>query len=256
MISAERRKRIYELALQRGSVSVSELAHELDAAENTIRADLDAMDKEGKLVRSRGGAVLKESGQPALPYSQIRDANMQQKALIAAAAVQFLPESGPVFINAGTTTYQLCLRFSELHKFDLTTNSPEIALYATGRGLDVSLVGGKLIAESMETDGSLDIEMLESVYWDAAFIGLTAIDIEHGITSINIPCSQMEAAVMRNSRLVVGLCDSSKLGRFARARAGDITMLNVLITDSGADPEMIKSIREMGVEVIVAEVEG
>lgn len=255
MIAAERRKRIYELALQRGSVSVSELAQELDAAENTIRSDLDSMDREGKLVRSRGGAVVRETGQPVLPYSQIRDSNMQLKAHIAAAAVQFLPEAGSVFINAGSTTHQLCLRLSELHKFDLTTNSPEIALYAVGRGMEVSLVGGKIIAESQETDGSLNGEMLEGVYWDAVFIGLTALDIEHGITSINIPCSHMEASVMRNSRLVVGLCDSSKIGRFARARAGDISMLNILITDSGADPEFLRLVREMGVEVIVAETE-
>jgi len=253
MIALERRKRIYEIALTRGAVGVTELAAMFSAAENTIRTDLGVLEQEGKLVRSRGGAMLKETGQPVPPYQQVRDANMLQKSWIAEAAAAYLPRTGSIFINAGSTTNQLALRILDSHGFEVFTNSPEIATYlASNRRIPVSLIGGKIVSESMETDGSFSTDLLNGMYWDAAFVGITAVDMEHGITSINLACAQMEAMVMRNSRMVIGLCDSSKLGRFSRARAGDIEMINVLVTDFEADSRIVEAIEALGVTVVKA----
>lgn len=253
MIALERRKRIYELALQKGAVGVAELASLLDAAENTIRADLSYLENEGKLIRSRGGAVLRESAQPMPPYQQVRDANMLSKSWIAEAALAYIPQSGSVFINAGTTAHQLAIRIPDSSAIDLFTNSPDIAMYlASNKHLPVSLIGGRMVQESMETDGSFSRDLLGNIYWDAAFIGITALDIEHGITSINIACARMEASIIDNSRLAVGLCDSSKLGKFSRVRSCDINKLDVLITDTDADPRLLGKITDLGVRVITA----
>ena len=256
MIAAERRRKIYEWALQRGSVSVSELAGALDVAENTIRYDLDALAREGKLVRSHGGAVVKEAGLPVPPYPQIRETNMLQKSWIASAAAQLLPESGCVFINAGSTTYQLVLRLQERHRIEIATNSPEIAIYlVSNTSVEVDLMGGRMVRDSLETDGSLSADALDKLYWDIAFVGLSAIDIDHGITSINLQCAALERQVMKDSRKVIGLCDSSKLGRFGRAKVGEVNLLDILITDNGAKPAVIEALEVRGVQVITAEPE-
>lgn len=253
MIALERRKRIYEIALQKGAVAVTELAAMLSAAENTIRTDLMYLEKEGKLIRSRGGAVLKENGQPMPPYQQVRDSNMLQKSWIAEAAVAYIPVSGTAFINAGSTTHQLALRLPDNSSAEIFTNSPEIAAFlVSNKHLSTSLIGGKLVQESMETDGSYSKDLLESVYWDTAFVGITALDIEHGITSINLACAEMESMVIKNSRLAIGLCDSSKLGKFSRVRACDIKALDILITDIDADQKIVKKITDQGVKVITA----
>ena len=253
MIAAERRRRIYESALRRGSVSVSELAASLGVAQNTVRYDLDILAREGKLVRSHGGATVKQAGLPVPPYSQIRDANMLQKSWIAAAGAEFLPETGCVFINAGSTTYQLVLRIQERHGIAVTTNSPEIALHLALNGpVEVGLIGGEVVKDSLETDGSLSADMLARVYWDTAFMGLSAIDPDHGITSINLPIATLESQVMEHSRQVIGLCDSSKLGRFSRVKVGPVSLIDVLITDNGAKQSIVESIESQGVQVIVA----
>lgn len=256
MIAAERRRQIFERALQQGSVSVSDLATSLNVAENTIRYDLDILTKEGKLVRSHGGAVIKETGIPMPPYSQVRDANMFQKSRIAAAAAEFLPESGCIFINAGSTTYQLALRIQDFHRFDVTTNSPEIATYlATNSSIEVELLGGKMIKDSKETDGSQAEELLERTYWDTAFLGISALDLDHGITSVTYACALMESRVMENSKKVIALCDSSKLGRYARTQVGPISLIDVLITDAGAKPSIVSALRNEGIQVITAELD-
>lgn len=253
LIVAERRRRIYELALSRGAVSVSDLAESLGVAENTIRADLKALDGIGKLVRSYGGATVKETGLPAPPYPQTREAHLLEKSWIGAAALDYLPDDGSVFINAGTTTLQLAMRFDERHLVEVTTNSPEIAVHlAANSRAEISLIGGRIVRDSLETDGTLSSGPMRDLYWDVAFVGISAIDLDHGITSINLPCAEMERNVMEHARKVIGLCDSSKLGRFARARTGPVTLLDVLITDNSADPETVAAIGELGVQVVLA----
>jgi DeoR/GlpR family transcriptional regulator of sugar metabolism len=224
----------------------------LGVAENTVRNDLDALQREGKLVRSHGGAMLKEEGLPAPPYSQVRDQHQLEKSWIGLAAAHFLPDTGSVFINAGSTTYQLALNIRE-HQIDVATNSPEIAVYLTGsRSVPVDLIGGRMLKESMETDGAWSCDYLDRLYWDVVFYGVTAIDSEHGITSVSLAIAEFETKVAQHGSKVVGLCDSSKFGRFARAQVGPVGLLDVLVTDINVKPAVVEMLRAEGIEVVVA----
>jgi len=252
LITAERRRRVYELALRNGSVSVGELSSALGVAENTIRNDLGALQREGKLVRSHGGAILKEEGMPAPPYAQIRDQHLMEKSWIGLAALQFLPDTGSVYINAGSTTYQLALNIRERHPIEAATNSPEIAICLANKAVSVDLIGGRMVKESLESDGSLSHDVLEKLYWDVVFYGVTAIDFEHGITSVSLPIAELEAKVAKHGSKVVGLCDSSKFGRFARAHVGPINLLDILVTDVNVKPAVVETLKAEGIEVVIA----
>lgn len=254
MIAIERRRRIYNCALEKGSVSVGDLAALFGVAENTIRNDLQALDKEGRLVRSYGGAVVKDPVRPAEPYSHTREANILQKSAIGASAAIYLPESGSVFINAGSTTRQLVSHIPKGSQIHVTTNSPEIALYlASEKGINVELLGGRIETESLETDGSLSESVMQNQYWDIAFIGVSALDLAHGITSISRQIATLENRIMTHSRSVIGLCDSSKFNRYSYAKAGDIDLLDILLSDSGISDQLKAEITEMGVEIVVAD---
>ncbi|BCW98306.1 MAG: DeoR family transcriptional regulator [Armatimonadota bacterium] len=254
LIAAERRRRIYDLALRRGAVSVSELAAALRVAENTIRNDLDALEREGKLQRSHGGAVLKDQGRPAPPYQEMRVSHLVEKSWIGQAAARFLPDTGSVFINSGSTACQLALNIREGMGFQVTTNSPEIAvLIASNTSVPVDLLGGRILRDSLETDGSLSEDPLESLYWDVVFYGMTAIDAEHGITSTSLQAAKLDRRILSHGRRVVGLCDSSKFGLYASAKVGPLTLLDVLVTDSKARPEHIHMLQDAGIEVVVAD---
>lgn len=253
LITAERRRYIYELTLKSGSCSVADLSSMLGVAENTIRNDLDALQREGKLVRSHGGAILKEEGLPAPPYAQIRDQHLLEKSWIGMAAAGFLPDAGSAFINAGSTTYQLALNIPDRHRVEVTTNSPEIALYlSTNKSMTVDLIGGRMVKESLETDGALSHAYLDRLYWDVVFYGMTAVDFEHGITSVSLPIAELESKVARHGSKVIGLCDSSKFGRFARAQVGPVTLLDVLVTDMNVKPAVVEMLKSEGIEVVVA----
>ena len=57
MFALERQKRILELLAQDGAVLVTKLSAELGVTEETVRRDLEKLEKQEALVRTHGGAV-------------------------------------------------------------------------------------------------------------------------------------------------------------------------------------------------------
>ena len=57
MLTAQRQGKILDEISKKRSVTVTELCEALDASESTIRRDLAALDREGKLKKVHGGAV-------------------------------------------------------------------------------------------------------------------------------------------------------------------------------------------------------
>lgn len=257
LMAVERRRRILDIAYRHGAVSVSGLAATLQVAQNTVRSDLDALEKEGRLLRSHGGAVLNDRGVPAPPYSQMRVSHLEEKSWIGAAAARLVPDTGCIYINAGSTTTQLAIGITGQHQVSVTTNSPEIALLLSRvPSVSVDLLGGRVLRDSQETDGALSPDAVESCYWDVVFYGATAMDAQHGITSASHASAVLDRRILRNARKVFGLCDSSKLGRYANARVGPLSLLDVLITDVNASQESVEMLASEGVEVVLAGQDG
>ena len=66
MLTKQRQELILKLLEENGSVTVTEVKDLLDASESTVRRDITALDKEGKLVKVFGGAVA-APGQVMVP---------------------------------------------------------------------------------------------------------------------------------------------------------------------------------------------
>ncbi|MHB9038382.1 MAG: DeoR/GlpR family DNA-binding transcription regulator [Armatimonadota bacterium] len=252
LIAGERRRRICDWVMEHGSANISALAEALGVTENTIRNDLDLLHDQGKLIRSRGGAMAKERQSACPPYSEERTSHKREKSLIGAAALRYLPDSGSIFINAGTTTYEMAVRIPQGRQIQVTTNSPEIALHLASNAIaPVHLLGGWVNPETLGADYSLSADLVQKFYWEACFMGVSAFDITRGITAINLNLAQSERAIMDCCRKVVVLCDSSKLGRCSHVQVAPASIVDVLITDSGIDPDLVQELQNEGVEVVV-----
>src|SRR5690625_1903229 len=68
MLVAERHQKIVELVNERKSIRVTELSRIFSITEETIRRDLENLEKQGKLQRSHGGAVSISSQRPEISY--------------------------------------------------------------------------------------------------------------------------------------------------------------------------------------------
>lgn len=254
LLAAERRRMILNHVRRHGAASVAQLAAWLNVAPNTIRRDLDTLAADGKLTRSHGGAVANEPSYTRMPYESVSHTHAEQKRWIAQAALSLLPDDGTLFLSDGTTVMAFATQIPRGRGFRVVTNSLQVAVHLVAeKGIGCELLGGRVRPELLATDCSLATHALETLYWDIAFVGAAAIDVAFGITERDAVEAERQRKFINRATRAIALCDSSKIGKCSYALVGPVSLLDTVVTDSGASPEDIQALRSAGVEVVVAD---
>ena len=109
MLTVERQRKILDAVNSKGSVTVSELMDELEASESTVRRDLQAMDRAGKLIKVHGGAIaLGDKYATTDDEVELRkERNKNEKISIAKYAASLVKDNDFVYLDAGTTTEEM-----------------------------------------------------------------------------------------------------------------------------------------------------
>ena len=196
MLTEERRLAIVELAQKDGRVDVVNAANAFSVAVETIRRDLDVLQRRGLMRRVHGGAIALDRFSREYSVAERRSLNNEVKQKIAAVAVQYLPLSGTIFVDAGTTTEFLFPFLRDKKELTVVTNS---LLLATDIGFttpdsDESAVKRKMIAHARET-----IVMVDSSKFGKSFATRFAKlnEIDRVVTDIgadNAAVQEMEKA--------------------------------------------------------------
>jgi DeoR family fructose operon transcriptional repressor len=235
----------------RGQLRAVKMAEELGVTHETIRKDLLTLEAHGLLRRVHGGAVPVESlsFEPAI---DARTSMVEEKQRIAAAATEFLPPSGAILLDSGTTTLALAANLPPGSSLIAITNALPIALaLMTHPQLTVHLLGGRIRSATMATVDSWALRNLTEVQADVAFVGANAFSLEHGLSTPDSAEAAVKSAMVKAARLTVLLADHTKFGRDAVFRYADLDVIDVLVTDKGmsaSDAQALES--EAGIEVV------
>jgi DeoR family transcriptional regulator, fructose operon transcriptional repressor len=249
----ERQQWIVESARAAGRVDVTALAEALDVTTETIRRDLKALERHGMLRRVHGGAIpIERLGfEPGLAT---RDAVLTaEKERIAKLALAELPAEGTVLLDAGTTTARLAEALPLDRELVVVTNGLPIAMSLSARpNLTVLLVGGRVRGRTLAAVDSWALRALEDTYVDVAFLGTNGISLERGLTTPDTNEAAIKRAMVRSARRTVVLADHSKIGVDHLARFAVLEDIDVLVTDSGVDPDYAERLRSAGPRVVIA----
>jgi len=255
-----RRDRMVGLLREQEFVRVSELAQRFEVSEVTVRADLDALQHRGQLRRVRGGAVAQTTPRSEQRFEEAEIAAPGQKRAIARVAAAMVNSGDTVVLDVGTTTtaiaHALAAR-ADLEEVTVFTSSLTIAL-ALERAdprLTVVVTGGTLRSKQHSLVEPLAGLVLGSINAGTAFVGCNGVDLDRGITNVNLPETEIKRLILRSSQQRVVCADSSKLGQVSLAHVCDLDDIDRLITDEDADPELVATMRETGLEVVLAPLE-
>lgn len=235
----------------RGHVKAVQLADEFGVTHETIRKDLLTLESHGLLRRVHGGAVPVESLSFEPGISE-RTSMAAEKQRIAAAAADFLPPSGAVLIDSGTTTAALAANLPRESSLVAVTNSLPIALTLMGYPqLTVHILGGQIRSATTATVDSWALRHLQEVRTDVAFVGTNAFSVKHGLSTPDASEAAVKGAMLESARLTVLLADHTKFGREAMFRYADLTAIDVLVTDDGMSEADARSLTTAaGIEVL------
>jgi len=255
MLVEERRRHILDLLDQAKRVTVRELAGIFSVSAVTVRADLEALAQMGALVRSHGGAVKPHSPAPDLPISLKERVRQSEKARIGAMAASMIRDGETVIFDSGTTTAAVakCVAGLRLDSLTVITNALNIALeLANLPNVRIIMLGGFLRGAALSMVGPHAEQALSNLNADRMFLGVDGIDPEVGLTTPDVLEAQLSALMIRVSREVIAVADSSKFLQRSLSVIAKLDAIHKLVTDEGIPPNMLDAMRSAGVEVIIA----
>jgi DeoR family fructose operon transcriptional repressor len=232
-------------------VDVLSLAEEFQVTAETIRRDLKTLDRAGLVRRVHGGAIPagRLDFEPDLAERESTAAD--QKDRIAEAAVAELPTEGTVILDAGSTIARLAGALPLEATLTVVTHSlPIAARLADHPGIQLHLVGGRVRHRTRAAVDAWALRAYGEIRADVLFIAANGFSAHYGLTTPDLAEAAVKRATMRAARRVVLLADSSKSGQEHFARFGDLSDVDLLITDRGLSPEDAATIERGGTEVL------
>ncbi len=241
MFALERQKRILELLDRDGAVWVSKLSTEFSVAEETVRRDLEKLEKQEVLVRTHGGAVPIDENNVELSLEKRKHTNSESKEKIAKAALEHIMPGDTIFLDASTTTFYIAKMLKKMSNITVITNSIRVVNELSGsEGIKLIAIGGK-VSDNQSFIGSVAEDTIEKCYFaNKVFFSSKGISEDKGVLESNeLECGIKQKMIV-NSREKIYLCDKSKIGRVGFAKLAPLEAISCFITDAPDIPSGLK----------------
>lgn len=247
----QRRDEIMAQVYEKEHVSVKQLSEALGVSEATVRRDLHGMASEGLLELSHGGAALARNSDYSFLSKSIR--NIESKRVIARLAADLVQDGDQIFLDSGTTCYNMAAYLRSKKGLTVIVNSVRTAQELQIPGINVLMLGGQYRPERMDTVGPMACEAIERLRGYRAFLGTDGLSREFGLTSIDIDSAHLFGLAARNARETILLADSSKLDRPALYKIMDFPAVSTVVTERPLAEEWNEYMVKHSIDVLYPE---
>lgn len=249
MLKAERQKFIITKIASEHKVSTIELAIEMNISEDTVRRDLNELNKKGLLEKVYGGAIPIEE-KPINFFNKVV-LNADKKDIIGKKALSLISDGQVIIMSGGTTNLEFAKLLPPELKATIYTYSLPIAMQlAQHPNIEVIFIGGKLQKNAMVTIGMDVVQVLQKLKADICFMGSSSINVRLGLTEMGYEVSLVKKAMMESTEKVVCMVTSEKLNTKMPYVVCEINQLNIIITDLNPDAPILKEYKNAGVQLI------
>lgn len=234
-----------------GYSSVQSISNAVNASLATVRRDLLELESTGIIVREHGGARISTSVEVEVAFEQRASQNLDAKRAIADAAYREILPNSSVFLDAGTTVYQLARRI-RLEPIPLNVFSNCILIAQEFQNIDsvsVTLLGGRLRPENASMVGSIAERTLDQLWFDQLFLGCGAIADDGCIYSVDADEARINEKMLSRASKKHLLVDSRKFGWNLTYRVAKITKDINILTDSELSTTWFEKLSDTGVKV-------
>lgn len=254
MLAAERRTLILEKLMEEKKVVVSELGELFAVSEETIRRDLDKLNKEGLAIKSYGGAVLNENNNIDMPFHIRQKKNLPGKQKIASIIASLIEDGDHIILDPSTTAVSIVKSLRDKERLTIITNSIEVLVeLADTNGWDIISTGGTLKENYLALVGPRAMEGIGSFNADKVILSCKGIDMEKGITDANDMFSQVKRTMLCSAKQKILAVDCTKFGRVAFSQICRVNEIDMIVTDVCPSDEWMKYFEERGIKCLYGE---
>ena len=245
-LEIERERYILDKIKTAGSVQVDSLAKELDVSTMTIRRDLTSLKTRGLISRCYGGAIIKQE----TPYHNKKVSNAAEKCRIAKAAIKLIKANDTVFLDAGTTTYQIALLIADREDVTVITDDVQIAMMLSQSRINVYVCGGYIQKATGCVMGMFAEQIIGNFLIDAAFIGTAAIDEAFTVRTPTLEKVALKRKIAENSDRAYLVADREKFNKRATIKINTLADYTGVITDKKFTEKELITLRKKRINVI------
>lgn len=243
MLAHKRHDLILEKLNEEKSVKVAELTESLNVSVETIRRDLEYLEKGGFLKRVHGGAVQENTISSIETNFSVRDQkNIEEKKIIAQTALNYVNEGQSIALDVSTTNTEFAKALVErFDRLTVVTNSLPIAIILSKKPyFTVILPGGSLRNEELCLVGEIAESSVSKFHIDTFFMSMSGISLSTGLTDYGIREVEMKKKMLAASQRAIILADHSKFGVVALLNVCDYKDIDTIITDPKITDEMVE----------------
>ena len=248
MLAIERKNEILHKLRTEQRVLVSELADYYHVTEETIRRDLDKLEKEGYATKTYGGAILGNSTKTDLSYTIRNKTNVEAKNTIAELVAEFIDDGEHLMLDDSSTSLYVAKMLKEKKNLTIITNSVELVMeLADVEGWTIMLTGGRLKPDSLALVGQQTQAMLRTFHVDTTVFSCKGIEPNAGITDSSEFHAETKQSMLAAAKRRILTIDSSKFDKVSFVRIADLSGVDLIVTDRKPDSAWLTAFERRGI---------
>ena len=254
MLGTERKKIILEKTSKDGFISIDFLSEHLKVSRMTIWRDLKALSDEGKIIKVHGGAMkIEESSEKEHSKVESSYISINQQLIAHFTAETIVKKDQIIFLDSKNTIIEMIPHLKQPN-LTILTNGLTTITHAAQYTPHFNLIscGGIFQDQTNSFVGPQAIKFFKQYKADIFFFSASGLSIEDGITDINPLDIDLKKIMGEQAKMKVGLFDSSKIGKVSLSKIWDLSEIDLLILDEGADEYFLKKLKDSGVNYQIA----
>ena len=250
MLAAERKQQIKEIIIAKKSATVAALAEQFGVTGETIRRDLKALEKEGVLLRTHGGAFIQSGVENLIDIDLRKTVYIDEKELIAKRCRGLVHNGDAIFLDNSSTCYHIAKALDDLNITVVTNNLMIMNLFAQSENVRLVSIGGEFSIKEQAFSGAIAQRALSEYYVDKAFISCRTLSIKNGITESTDQWASIRHLMIERSDKQYLVVDHTKFGQTSFVRICDFDEITAVVTDHELDARWHEALRSKGCDVI------
>jgi DeoR/GlpR family transcriptional regulator of sugar metabolism len=227
----------------------NDLCNRMEVSEDTIRRDLQELASEEKLIKVHGGALSLSFNDIHFTPDHLYSA--ENKKTIAEKAVSLIKDGMFILTGGGTTIVEMARNLpSKLKATFITGSIPAINEYLKHPSIEVVVIGDRILKDSKITTGSEAISKIRQINADFCFLGINALDIQHGVTENDWNIVQLKKEMINAASKTVCLTISEKLNSFHPLQICGVKQIDYLVTELDPSHEKLKPYKDAGIHIL------
>lgn len=253
MFAEERLNQILDILKRDGRVFVKDLSARFNVSEAMIRKDLQRLEREGKLKRTYGGAILERKKAESTSIDARLIKNMDIKLKIAEKAYEQLEDMDIIFLDISSINYLIAkLVASRDKKITIVTNMVEItSLFTKNIYTSLICIGGVYNKMLGGVVGSAAIESISKHRYDKAFIGSCGVNIyDCSISNFDLEEGNTKKAIIKASKKVYLVMENEKFFFDGSYRFANLKDADFIITEDKPEEKIIEFLEKNNIGII------